>query len=95
MRDPDTQYDTAKRSAAANIAVLRAAVAAYLIYLGYTLIRDAITGVSTMAPALAWAAGLLFIAAAAVFGLYTWRRWCADMERAKLPPPGEDRDTEA
>ena len=64
MRQSETQYDMAKRGTATSIAVLRAAVAAYLAYLGYTLIRDVRAGGSAMSPALAWTAGLLFIAAA-------------------------------
>ena len=94
MRESETQYDMAKRGTATSIAVLRSAVAAYLAYLGYTLIRDVRAGGSAMSPALAWTAGLLFIAAAVVFALYIRRRWLADMEAARLPSSEQDESPE-
>ena len=94
MREPEKQYDMSKRAAAVNIAALRAAVAAYLAYLGFTLIRDVLTGASALTPVLAWAAGLLFIAGAAVFALYIRRRWRADMKGAELPASERDKDPE-
>ena len=94
MRQSETQYDMAKRGTATSIAVLRAAVAAYLAYLGYTLIRDVLSGASALTPVLAWAAGLLFIAGAAVFALYIRRRWRADMKAAELPAAEDEQDPE-
>ena len=90
MRESETQYDMAKRGTATSIAVLRSAVAAYLAYLGYTLIRDVRAGGSAMSPVLAWTAGLLFIAAAVAFGFYTWRRGRADVEAARFSARPED-----
>ena len=62
----------------AGMALLRAAVAGYLIYLGVTLIRDRLNGKSAMAPWLAWACGTVFVLAGAAFGWFAWRRYRAD-----------------
>ena len=85
MKEPEKQYDMTRRASAINIAVLRSAVAAYLAYLGYDLIRDACTGVSALSPVLAWAAGLAFIFGAAAFAFFIRKRWHADMKAAELP----------
>ena len=90
MDDKAYEYDMAKRTKANNLAVLRAVVAGYLIYLGYGLIRDLLRGTSTLSPAFAWAAGLGFIAAALAFGFYTWRLWRRELAAAKLPKQAED-----
>ena len=66
------------RSRAVNMATLRAVVAGYLVYLGGSVIYDLLKGRTSMSPALAWAAGLLFIAAGLGYGFYIWRRWQAD-----------------
>ena len=61
-----------------GFAIVRAVVAGYLVYLGGSLIYDYLGGSSTMSPVAAWGLGLLFIAAGAGFGVYTWRRWRAE-----------------
>jgi hypothetical protein len=94
MGDRELEYDIAKRARASNVATLRAVVAAYLLYLGGSLIWDMLKGKSTLSPAFAWIAGLGFIAAALVFGFYTWKRWRAELEAAKLPPAEADDGTE-
>ena len=58
-----------------GMAMLRAVVSGYLIYLGFTLIRDMLSGSSDMAPVLGWGCGLLFMLAGALSVFYTWRRW--------------------
>ena len=72
------EYDIQKRAQAGLKATFRGVVAAYIVYLGYQLIRDA---------AGAWqiAAGAVFIAAALAFGVYAFRRWRLDLEAARLP----------
>ena len=58
-----------------GMAMLRAAVAAYLIYLGFSLIRDMLSGASTMSPTMAWLCGMFFMLVGVVFALYAWRRF--------------------
>ena len=84
-----------RKPGADSRAWLRAIVAGYLIYLGYSLIRDHLKGISSMAPWLSWACGLFFIAAGAAFGFYTWRSWRAAREAAQpSEEPGEDDQPE-
>ena len=77
------------RQKALSIAILRGAVAAYLIYLGYSLIKDQLAGNSTMAPWLSWVSGVLFILAGAGFIWYSWKRYRADSAES---PDGQASD---
>ena len=85
MDDKAYEYDAAKRTRANNLAVLRALVAAYLAWLGFSLIRDCVRGASTLSPAFAWTVGLVFIAAALAFGFYIRRQWKRELAAARLP----------
>ena len=87
MDDKAYEYDAAKRTRANNLAVLRALVAAYLAWLGFSLIRDCVRGASTLSPAFAWTVGLVFIAAALAFAFYIWRQWKRELAAARLPKP--------
>ena len=87
MDDRTYEYDMAKRTKANNLAVLRVLVAGYLAWLGFSLIRDCLRGASTLSPAFAWTAGLVFIAAALAFAFYIWRQWKRELSAAKLPKP--------
>ena len=80
-----------KRNRAMNIATLRAVVAAYLVYLGGSLIVDYLRGRSGVSPILAWGPGLLFIAAGIGFGYYTWKIWRAAAAAAE--PSAEEEQT--
>ena len=90
MDDRTYEYDMAKRTKANNLAVLRAVVAAYLAWLGFSLIRDCVRGASTLSPAFAWTVGLVFIAAALAFAFYIWRQWKRGLAAARLPKPEAD-----
>ena len=85
MDDRAFEYDTAKRTKANNLAVLRVLVAAYLAWLGFSLIRDCVRGASTLSPAFAWTAGLVFIAASLAFAFYIWKQWTRELAAARLP----------
>ncbi len=87
MDDRTYEYDMAKRTKANNLAALRALVAGYLAWLGFSLIRDLLRGTSTLSPAFAWTAGLVFIAAALAFAFYIRRQWKRELAAAKLPKP--------
>ena len=80
-----------KRTRAMNITTLRAVVAAYLVYLGGSLIVDYLRGRSGVSPILAWGPGLLFIAAGIGFGYYTWKIWRAAAAAAE--PSAEEEQT--
>ena len=67
-------------------AILRFLVAGYLFYLGVSLIRDRLTGRSTLPGALVWVCGAAFIAAGILFAWFTWRRYRA----GRTEPPAED-----
>ena len=79
-----------KRTRAMNLASLRAVVAAYLVYLGGSMIADYFRGRSSVSPILTWATGLFFIAAGLGFGYYIWKQWKADS--AAAAPAEEEPD---
>ena len=76
-----------KRAKAQNLATLRAVVAAYLVYLGGSMIVDYLRGRSTVSPVLVWISGLFFIAAGLGFGYFIWKNWRAS---AAAEPPAEE-----
>lgn len=63
-------------------AVLRGVIAAYLVYLGASLIYDQLRGRSSLSPLLIWIVGPLFVLSGLGFGLYTWRSWKKDRREA-------------
>ena len=75
MDDRTPEEDAARKSRAGNRAALRLAVSAYLLYLGYSILHDTLTGTSAMSPVLGWIAGAVFIVGGALFGRYSWKRW--------------------
>ena len=89
MENWRSEYDELSLAKARSTAILRGVVAGYLVYLGYTLIRDLLNGSSTLPLWAAWAAGLGFCIAGAAFGLFAWKRYKIALEAAKLPPREE------
>ena len=91
-----------KRSAAAGktgasgFFALRLAVAAYLAYLGFDLLRDHLAGASTLSAAAAWGFGLGFMAAGVGFGVYSLLRYrreaAAEKSRAEEAQKTPDGD---
>lgn len=79
------EYDVQKRARAGTAATFRAAVALYIAWLGYRLIRSTLDGTSTLPAWAGWTAGIFFIAAALGFGWYIWKRWHIDVEAARIP----------
>ena len=65
-RRTQPQYDPQKRSKATITAMLRAIVAFYLAYLGWTVCA-------------------VFTVVGILFGVYTMRRYQADLKAAELP----------
>ena len=86
------KYDEQRRSRAGTTAAFRALAAAYLLYLGVTLIRDTLRGGGTMPVWMGLAAGVFFALAGAAFALYAWRRYRGERDAARLP--SEETGTE-
>ena len=89
MKDVETRYDMQRRARAINTGVLRAVIAGYLVYLGVTILRDQLAQAGELPPVLGWTAGLLFAAGGAIFARFSWRRFRADLEAARLPEEQE------
>ena len=70
MKDGDRRNGSPGTGAAV---MMRLLVSGYLIYLGVDLIRDRISGLSTLPAGTAWASGALFIGAGLLFGALSWR----------------------
>ena len=94
MDNKAAEYDELRLGRAKSAAVLRGIVAGYIIYLGGSLIVDHLRGSSTLSPWAVWTAGLGFIAAGAAFGVYVWRRFRIEREKAKLQPPEQQPSEE-
>ena len=86
MNNQNDSFDPARKTKISTIAVLRAVVAGYLFYLGFTILRDLLQGGASPAgtpgslpPWLLWLCGILFILAALAFGWYTWKQYQKQM----------------
>lgn len=93
MNSDKPVYNVQMRARAGTAATFRAAVAAYIFYLGWTVLRGTLTGSSSVPAWAAWLAGLVFMGGAIGFGVYTWRRYQADLKAAIVPDaskPEED-----
>ena len=83
MKDDRPAADSVKRGRASNLAALRAVVAAYLLYLGVSILWDQLRGKGGLSPLIGWGAGILFIGSALAFGWYTWKRWHLEQEASE------------
>lgn len=89
---PEFEYDIQLRAKAGTAATFRGAVALYIIYLGWTILRGYFDGSSPLPVWVSWTAGIGFITAALAFGVYTLKRYRSDLEAAKLPPAEKQED---
>lgn len=85
MREDRFEYDIQKRAKAGTAATFRVLVSAYLIYLGWTILKGVLNGSSSVPAWAGWLAAIVFTAAAAAFGVYTWKTWRRDLNAARLP----------
>jgi hypothetical protein len=85
MKEDRFEYDVQKRARAGTAATFRALVSAYLIYLGWSVLRGVLNGSSTVPVWLGWLIAVFFTGAALAFGFYTWKTWRRDLEAARLP----------
>lgn len=83
------RYHVVRKNKADVRAVFRGVVSAYLIYLGWDLIRSGGND-PTFPVAVGWLAGGLFIAAALGFGWYTWKQYKLALQEAELTPQEEE-----
>lgn len=82
--DEKPKYNVQRHRRATIRSSVRAAAALYLVYIGYSLIRD--RAESSMPVWASVAVGAAFIAAAAAIGLYAWRQYKADLKDAQVRP---------
>ena len=88
------EYDIQMRGRAGVAATLRALVAGYLLYTGWRLYKGSASGSSDMSITTACIIAVVFAAAAAAFGIYTFRQWRRDVEAARMPEPEDDDNYE-
>ncbi|MDO4862137.1 MAG: hypothetical protein Q3984_05660 [Eubacteriales bacterium] len=96
MDEKNRETSAAKSSRTVNLFALRLAVAAYLVYLGFDLLRTYLVGASTLSPAAAWGCGVGFMAAGLGFGLYSLLRYRreAAAEKNKTEETGKTPEEE-
>ncbi len=83
MSNKSKEYNVIRKNRAGTAALLRGAVACYLLYLGVQIAMSA--GKDPSFPVWAsWLLGGFFCVAAVAFGAYTWRRYRADLKAAEL-----------
>lgn len=95
MNNQNENIDQAKKTKISNMTILRAVVAGYLFYLGFTILRDVLKGEPGSLPLwLLWLCGILFMLSAIAFGFYTWKYYQKEMaslrdESKEGEPEGE------
>ena len=87
------RYNEQMRSKASIAAVLRSIVAFYLAYLGWTIAQGSGGEDTTLAPWMGWAICAVFIVVAIGFGVYTLKRYQAELKAAELPSEGAADDS--
>jgi TRAP-type C4-dicarboxylate transport system permease small subunit len=94
MKDENFEYDIQKRARAGSSAVFRVVVAAYIIYLGWTVLRGVLNGTSPVPVWVAWLVAIVFTAGAGAFLFYTWKKYLRDREDARIVPHQEQLSEE-
>ncbi len=89
MKNEQFEYDVQKRARAGTTATLRAVVAAYIIYLGWTVLRRVLNGTSPVPVWVAWLVAVVFTAGAIGFLFYTWKTYLREREAARIAPRPE------
>ena len=93
-RKDQPRYNEQMRSKASISAVLRSIVAFYLAYLGWTIAQNSGGPDTTMQTWQGWAICALFMVVAIGFGVYTLKRYQADLKAAELPEEKGDETDE-
>ena len=76
------QYNMTRKNQADFRALLRGLVSAYLLYLGWKLAFE--NNDPTFPPVAGIVAGVVLVAGAVAFGVYTWKRYRIDRRDAEL-----------
>ena len=96
MDENRRENTAAPKNRTVNFFVLRLAVAAYLAYLGFDLLRAYLVGASSLTPVAAWGCGVGFMAAGLGFGIYSLLRYRreAAAEKNKTEETGKTPEEE-
>ncbi|MBQ7473139.1 MAG: hypothetical protein IJS79_02165 [Oscillospiraceae bacterium] len=94
MDEKNKEKAAAGSSRTVNLFALRLAVAAYLVYLGFDLLRSFLVGASTLSPAAAWGSGVGFMAAGLGFGVYSLLRYRREAAAARNKTEGTGKTPE-
>ena len=92
MKEEKLDYDVQKQARAGTAAIFRALISVYIIYLAWSILRGVLDGSSPIPVWAGWLAAIVFTAAAAAFGVYTWKTWRRDLEAARLPEDDGEAD---
>ena len=94
MDEKKKEKDAASKNRSGNFFALRLAVSAYLVYLGFDILRDYLSGVSTLPIVSAWGFGVGFMVAGLGFALYSFLRYRRETaaENAKGEETGKTPD---
>lgn len=95
--DEKPKYNVQRHRTAMIRSSIRGTAALYLLYIGYSLIRDRAD--SSMPVWGSIAAGAAFVLIAAAIGIYAWRQYKVDLKDAQVRPEdlqeqGEEDDGE-
>ena len=88
------RYNEQMRSKASIAAVLRSIVAFYLAYLGWNVAQNSGGEDTSMTPLMGWVICGVFLVVAIGFGVYTLKRYQAELKAAELPPEGTVQPSE-
>ena len=86
------RYNEQMRSKANISGVLRAIVAFYIAYLGWTVAQNAGGPDTSMKAWMGWAICAVFFVVAIAFGVYTMKRYQSDLKAAELPSEEETEE---
>ena len=94
MNNQNENFDQANKTKISNMTILRAVVAGYLFYLGFTILRDVMKGEPGSLPIwLLWLCGIGFMLAALAFGFYTWKQYQKQMSALQSESKEEETET--
>lgn len=79
------RYHVVRKNKADAKVMLRGAVCGYLLYLAWRLVNRSVAEPS-LPLAAGWVVGGLFAAAAAAFGIFSWREYRKALREAELSP---------
>ncbi len=79
------EYDSPLRAKALTGFCMRAAIAAYIVYLAWRVLSGMLKGASPISTLLAIFICVLFVGAAVAFCVYAWKEYKKALKAAELP----------